>query len=64
MFNVSLGMVRESLFELQGSGLIETIDNRGVFVRRLDEQVISEFYTIRELFEGLAARDCCGHLKP
>lgn len=64
MFDVSLGMIREALFELQRSGLIEAFDNRGIFVRRLDPQTIREFYTVRELFEGLAARECCGRLKP
>jgi DNA-binding GntR family transcriptional regulator len=64
MFDVSLGMIREALFELQRSGLIEAFDNRGIFVRKLDPQTIREFYTVRELFEGLAARECCGRLKP
>jgi DNA-binding GntR family transcriptional regulator len=62
MFDVSLGMVREALFELQRSGLIEAIDNLGMFVRKLDADMIREFYTARELFEGLAARECCGRL--
>jgi DNA-binding GntR family transcriptional regulator len=64
MFDVSLGMIREALFELQGSGLIQSFDNRGIFVRQLDVAAVREFYTVRELFEGLAARECCGHLKP
>lgn len=64
MFDVSLGMIREALFELQRSGLIEAFDNRGIFVRKLDPQTIREFYIVRELFEGLAARECCGKLKP
>jgi DNA-binding GntR family transcriptional regulator len=64
MFDVSLGMIREALFELQGSGLIESFDNRGIFVRNLDAAAVREFYTVRELFEGLAARECCGKLKP
>jgi DNA-binding GntR family transcriptional regulator len=64
MFNVSLGMIREALFELQRSGLIEAFDNRGIFVRKIDPETIREFCTVRELFEGLAARECCGKLKP
>jgi DNA-binding GntR family transcriptional regulator len=63
LFDVSLGMIREALFELQASGLIEAFDNRGIFVRKLDLAAIREFYTVRELFEGLAARECCGRLK-
>jgi DNA-binding GntR family transcriptional regulator len=53
MFDVSLGMVREALFELQRSGLIETVDNLGMFVRKIDAEMIREFYTARELFKAL-----------
>jgi DNA-binding GntR family transcriptional regulator len=62
MFDVSLGMIREALFELQRSGLVEAIDNLGIYVRKLDADMIREFYTARELFEGIAARECCGRL--
>lgn len=64
MFDVSLAVIREALFELQRSGLVEAVDNLGMFVRELDAQAVREFYTARELFEGLAARECCGRLKP
>lgn len=62
-FGVSLGMVREALFELEGLGLVESFDNRGVRVRSLDAQAMHELSVLRELFDGLAARECCGKLQ-
>jgi len=61
-FGVSLGMIREVLFELEGSGLVESWDNHGVYVRSADARTLHEFQVIRELFDGIAARECCGHL--
>jgi DNA-binding GntR family transcriptional regulator len=61
-FGVSLGMVREALFELEGLGLVESFDNLGVRVRTLDAQMMHELRVIREVFDGVAARECCGKL--
>ena len=55
-FGVSLGMVREALFELEGLGLVESFDNLGVRVRSLDAQAMHELYVLREVFDGVAAR--------
>jgi DNA-binding GntR family transcriptional regulator len=63
-FGVSVGMVREALFELEGLGLVESFDNRGVRVRALDARTVDELDVIREVFDGVAARECCGKLKP
>ncbi len=60
--NVSIGLVREALFELKASGLVKTIDNRGVFVAKLTLDVLRELYEVREIHEGLAARRCCGRV--
>jgi DNA-binding GntR family transcriptional regulator len=62
-FGVSLGMVREALFELEGLGLVESFDNRGVCVRSLDGRTIHELQVLREVFDGVAARECCGKMK-
>jgi DNA-binding GntR family transcriptional regulator len=62
-FGVSLGMVREALFELEGLGLVESFDNLGVRVRSVDEQLLHELQVVREVFDGVAARECCGKLK-
>ena len=57
-FKVAQGVVREALLELQACGLVEIIDNRGVFVSELNTEKLIEAYEIREVHEGLAARRC------
>ncbi|HKO11764.1 MAG TPA: GntR family transcriptional regulator [Acidobacteriaceae bacterium] len=56
---VAQGTVRESLFELQWLGLVESVDHLGVFVGDLDVSRILQAYQVREFLEGLAARLCC-----
>ena len=58
-FGVAQGVVREALLELQAFGLVETIDNRGIFVSELDTPKLLQAYEVREVLEGLAARHCC-----
>ena len=58
-FGVAQSVVRESLLELQSSGLVESVDNLGVFVAGLDNSKLLEAYQVREMLEGLAARLCC-----
>lgn len=58
-FGVAQGVVRESLLELAALGLVETVDNRGMFVAPLDGRRVLEVFEIREVLEGLAARLCC-----
>src|SRR3954453_9620210 len=44
-FGVAQGVVREALLELQGFGLVETIDNRGIYVSQLDKsRLLEAFY--------------------
>lgn len=66
---VAQGVVREALLELQAHGLVETIDNRGMFVTVLSAERIVESFLVREMHEGLAVRLCCeratrGELRP
>jgi DNA-binding GntR family transcriptional regulator len=63
-FGVAQGVVREALLELQAYGLVETIDNRGVFVSELNVKVLLDSLSVRELHEGLAVRQCCGQIAP
>lgn len=58
-FGVAQTVVRESLLELQFCGLVEVVDNLGVFVSELGAGKLLQAYEIREMFEGLAARLCC-----
>ncbi len=61
-FGVGQGVIREALLELQMTGLIETKDNRGMFVGELNVDLLLEAYRIREMHEGLATRLCCEHM--
>jgi len=57
--NVSRGVVREALMELQASGLVQTNDNCGARVMPLDPDRLIEAFELREVMEGLAVRRCC-----
>lgn len=58
-FGVAQTVVRESLLELQFCGLVDAVDNLGMFVTRLGPQKLLQAYEIREVLEGLAAQLCC-----
>ncbi len=58
-FGVARSVVREALLELQASGLVESVDNRGVFVSRLDMGKLIESFDVRKALEGMAVRLCC-----
>jgi DNA-binding GntR family transcriptional regulator len=58
-FGVAQSVVRESLLELQFCGLVQAVDNLGMFVSGLDASTLLAAYEIREMFEGLGARLCC-----
>jgi|SRR5437667_3079155 len=58
-FGVAQSVVRESLLELQASGLVRSVDNLGIFVSDLDTHSLIHAYYVREVLEGLAARLCC-----
>ncbi len=58
-FNVAQSVVREALLELLPLGLVEAIDNRGMFVSELTVERLLESYDVREVHEGLVARLCC-----
>jgi DNA-binding GntR family transcriptional regulator len=61
-FGVAQGVVREALLELKGCGLVDTIDNRGVFVSDLSCARLLDSFCVREMHEGLAARLCCDRI--
>ena len=58
-FGVAQSVVRESLLELQFSGLVHSVDNLGIFVNDLDTGLLLQAYQVREMIEGLAARLAC-----
>jgi DNA-binding GntR family transcriptional regulator len=58
-FGVAQGVIREALLELSAYGLVEIIDNRGVYVSKIDKNRLLESFEVRAVHEGLAARLCC-----
>ncbi len=58
-FGVAQGVVREALLELQACGLVESVDNRGIYVSEISVEKLIESFEVREMHEGLAARLCC-----
>jgi len=57
-YEVSQGVVRESLQTLQQQGLVVR-SLRGWNVRTFERQELVDAYLVREVLEGLAARLCC-----
>ncbi len=55
-FQVSRSPLREALFALEGSGLLESAVGRGFAVRRLDARDAEDAYTILATLDGLALR--------
>src|SRR3954467_9397158 len=58
-FGVSQSVLRESLLELQFTGLVQSVDSLGMFVAAIDVPQLLQAYAVREMLEGLAARLCC-----
>src|SRR5205807_1691368 len=58
-FGVAQSVVRESLLELQFTGLVQMVDNLGIFVGELNADALLQAYEVREMLEGLATRRCC-----
>ena len=61
---VSQSVVREAMLEMQCTGLVESVDNLGMFVSAIDPKKLLEAYQVREMLEGLAARLCCQTANP
>ena len=57
----SVNSVREALFELRYSGLVEKLDGVGFFVRKLTCDDFVEASDLYQLHQGFAARLCCRH---
>jgi DNA-binding GntR family transcriptional regulator len=58
-FGVAQGVIREALRGLEQLGLVNAVDNLGVFVREMGPEELIGAYQVREMLEGLAARLCC-----
>jgi DNA-binding GntR family transcriptional regulator len=59
-FGVSLMPVREALWKLEGSGLVQNIPNRGAVVRAVDAQHIINVYELRGAIEAALVERAVG----
>jgi len=57
-FNVSRTPVRQALFQLAATGLVEHIPHRGAFAAEIGPQQLSEMFEVIAELEALCARNC------
>ncbi len=63
-FGISRTPIREAFRQLESEGFITVIARKGAVVSPLTDKDVSEFYTIKSLLEGFAARTACDKLTP
>lgn len=63
LLNVSPGPVREAIRRLTGEGLVEVQPNRGASVRLLSTREVADIFDLREVVEGLLARQAAKHIR-
>ena len=56
ILGISRTPVREALRELAKDGLVEIIDGKGVYVKKLDFRDMVEIFEVREALEGMSIR--------
>ncbi|SFE53585.1 GntR family transcriptional regulator [Alteribacillus iranensis] len=60
---VSRTPIRDALIRLQEEGLVEAKPHRGMYVRKLKEKDISNYYQTRAVLEGLGAKLAAENIK-
>lgn len=63
-FGTSRGPIREAIRALEGAGMVETIPNRGTFLRHLSIKEAREVYDVRAALFGLAGRQLAERATP
>lgn len=63
LLDVSSGPVREAIRRLAGEGLVEVQPNRGANVRQLTVREIADVFDLREVIEGLLARQAAERVR-
>ena len=56
MIGISRTPIREALRELANDGLVEVIDGKGVYVKKIGFRDMIEIFEMREALEGMAVR--------
>lgn len=62
LLGVSRGPIREAFRGLEEKGLVSTVKNCGVFVRKLDPVEADQIYEVREALEALIGERVSSHL--
>jgi len=62
MLGASKTPIKIALAKLEQEGLVHTIPRRGTYVIELTEKMMVEIYSLREVLEGLAAREAAQKL--
>jgi DNA-binding GntR family transcriptional regulator len=56
--------VREALSQLVAANALEEMPNRSVRVPRLSDKRLAELFRVREVVEGMAAKEACARVTP
>ena len=62
MFQVSRTPVREALLRLESEGHLTIRPKQGCFIKQIDIDQLTEFYSVRTALETAAVEDACHHM--
>ncbi len=63
-FGISRTPIREAFRQLESEGYLTVIPRKGAVVVSFSERDVEEFYAIKSILEGYAARRACANLTP
>src|SRR6266487_2695261 len=63
-FGISRTPIREAFRQLESEGYLTVIPRKGAVVVSFSEKDVEEFYAIKSILEGYAARRACENLTP
>ena len=63
-FGISRTPIREAFRQLESEGYLTVIPRKGAVVVSFSEKDVEEFYAIKSILEGYAARRACDNLTP
>jgi len=63
-YGISRTPIREAFRQLESEGYLTVIPRRGAVVSEFSEKDVEEFYAIKSILEGYAARRACDKLSP
>lgn len=63
-FGISRTPIREAFRQLESEGYLYVVPRKGAVVTSFSPRDVEEFYAIKSILEGYAARKACGKLTP